>query len=248
MFGNLVQIELIRLLKSRALKISAAIAVFMIIFVMTVADYIRYLGDAAFFNNIELTIPLFELVTYVGAYALASTIVASVTVIYTTSGYQKARLPVNIEGAIRNRLKLCLSELAGIALFDVLLSLLVLPGVGLMMLALRNDADPQALLSGLDLFYALGSMVLSQLYGCLVAYLISKFTSNPVLAGSVSVIYTVFTFLGLIFLTGIASVYSDDGPVVPEGIRDALFYTFLLLPIIALSTALAVRYKKADRI
>ena len=248
MFGNLVQIELIRLIKSTALKISAAIAVFLIFFCMILVDYVQYLGGFAFINNDVLTPPMIEISVFTVIYFMAASVVAPVTVIFTTCSYQTSRLSVNIEGAVRNRLKLCLTELAGIALLDVILSLMMFPVIVIMCLSYRSELNPMDLLSELDIVYMFISMTLSNLYGCLIAYLISKFTSNPMLAMAVSILYSVVSYAGIIFLTGFVSGNGDNGIIIPDSLRDVFFYIVLSIPIIALSIALAVRYKKADRI
>ena len=249
MFGNLVQIEFIRLFKSKALKISAAIAVFLLFFVMTLIDYVQYFGGFEFvIQDSTMTAPMFEISVFVMIYSMLSSVVAPVTVIYTTCGYQKARLSVNIEGAVRNRLKLCLSELTGIALMVVILSLLVLPGIGFLCLSYHSEINPLDLIKELDLVYIFVSMVLSNLYGCLIAYLISKFTSNPMLAAAVSILYSVVSYVGIVYLAGFISGNKESGPFIPNDLREIFFCVVMSIPVIALSTALAVRYKKADRI
>ena len=248
MFGNLVQIELIRLFKSKALKISAAIGAFLLIFMMTMIDYLMYLGALFFINNGDMSAPKFEISSFMLFYSMITALIAPVTVIYTTCGYQKARLSVNIEGAIRSRLKLCLSDLTGIALFVLILNLLVIPGVGLLCLVYLNDMNPISLITDLNTIYVFMSAFLSNMYGCLIAYLVSKFTSNSVLSMSVTMLYSVVSYVVIILLAGFVSGKKGSGLLIPNNLQELLFYVAFMIPVVALSIALAVRYKKADRI
>ena len=248
MFGNLVQIELIRLFKSKALKISAAIGAFLLIFMMTIIDYLVYLGALFFINNGDMSAPMFEISSFMLFYSMITALIAPVTVIYTTCGYQKARLSVNIEGAIRSRLKLCLSDLTGIALFVLILNLLVIPGVGLLCLVYRNEMNPISLITDLNTIYVFMSAFLSNMYGCLIAYLVSKFTSNSVLSMSVTMLYSVVSYVVIILLAGFVSGKKGSGLLIPNNLQELLFYVAFMIPVVALSIALAVRYKKADRI
>ncbi len=248
MFGNLVQIELIRLFKSKALKISAAIGAFLLIFMMTMIDYLMYLGALFFINNGDMSAPMFEISSFMLFYSMITALIAPVTVIYTTCGYQKARLSVNIEGAIRSRLKLCLSDLTGIALFVLILNLLVIPGVGLLCLVYLNEMNPISLITDLNTIYVFMSAFLSNMYGCLIAYLVSKFTSNSVLSMSVTMLYSVVSYVVIILLAGFVSGKKGSGLLIPNNLQELLFYVAFMIPVVALSIALAVRYKKADRI
>lgn len=248
MFGNLVQIEFIRLLRCKALKISAAIGAFMIVFMMTIIDYAVYLGGLFFINNGDMSAPMFETSSFVVFYSMMTSLIAPVTVIYTTCGYQKARLAVNIECAIRSRLKLCLSEFTGIALFVLLLNLFVIPGVGFLCLSYRNEMNPIELITDLNLVYLFLSSSLSNLYGCLIAYLISKFTSNSVVAMAVSVLYSVFSYVGIILVAGFVEGNNGINLIIPNNLSELLFYVAFSIPVVVLTIALAVRYKKADRI
>ena len=89
---------------------------------------------------------------------------------------------------------------------------------------------------------------LNNIYICIIVYLISKFTSRAPLALALSLIVSI---IGVI-LTGIASIMVNElVPVDKPGssaIVDAIMYMLLSVPVVVLSIALAVRYRKADRI
>ena len=248
MFGNLVQIELIRLFKSKALKISAAIGAFLIVFVMIVIDYALYLGALDFVDADEISEPLFEVSMFIMTYAMLSALVAPVTVIYTTCGYKKARLSVNIECAIRSRLKLCLSEVTGIGLFVLIINLLVIPAVLLIAVVNHAQVDPVKLVTDLNIIYVYTAIVLSDMYSCLIAYLISKFTSVSALAMAISLLYSLLSFAVIILLAGFVNGYKGSGLIIPDSIQDLIMYVLLAIPVVAMSTALAVRYRRTDRI
>ena len=248
MFGNLVQIELIRLFRNKALKISSIVGAIMLLFFAVVEDFLISLGALNAEVLKDITPYTFKAILFIASFSSIMSIVVPVNVVYTTCDYQRSRLAVNIEGAIRSRFKLCMSEVIGIALFIVMLNLLLFPG--LLLLYISHPADIVFIINNnwSDILSMYAFSCLNNIYICIIVYLISKFTSRAPLALALSLIVSI---IGVI-LTGIASIMVNElVPVDKPGssaIVDAIMYMLLSVPVVVLSIALAVRYRKADRI
>ena len=129
MFSNLVRIEVIRLFKSTILKISAAIAMFLLLFIMLVFDAVVELT-----GNIDISVEgirdmSYRVLVFEGMFGSLVAVVLGLTVAFTTCNYHKYRLAINIEGAVRSRLKLYLAEICGIAIFVAAINLLIFPAL-----------------------------------------------------------------------------------------------------------------------
>ena len=248
MFGNLVQIELIRLFRNKALKISGIVGAIMLFFFAVVEDYLISLGalDAEVLNDI--TPYTFKAILFISSFSLILSLVVPVNVVYTTCDYQRSRLAVNIEGAIRSRFKLCMSEVTGIFLFIAILDLLVFPGLFLIYIT-----EPVTIVSiwhndGYNLLETYEVLTLAVLYTSLVVYLISKFTSKAFYAIALSITVSILGMAGVIFMTVLVSKAGESGIVLSSNAVDIIMYMLLAVPILVLSLALAVRYRRADRI
>ena len=248
MFGNLVQIELIRLFRNKALKISSIVGAIMLFFFAVVEDFLISMGALNAEVLKDITPYTFKAILFIASFSSIMSIVVPVNVVYTTCDYQRSRLAVNIEGAIRSRFKLCMAEVTGIFLFIVILDLLVFPGLFLIYIT-----EPSAIVSmwhndGYDLLEMYGVLMLSVLYTSLVVYLISKFTSKAFYAIALSIIVSILGLVGTIFMTVLVSKAGKSGIVLSSNAVDVIMYMLLALPILVLSLALAVRYRRADRI
>lgn len=247
MFGNLVQIELIRLLKNKTLKVCAVVGVLIVIFFLMVTELL-IISNALATPRLEgLTPAVFRGVMLTTSFMGVMLVVIPVTVVYTTCGYQKARLAVNIEGAVRSRLKLCLSEITGIALFIVMLNLLMFPGLVLLYLSHPSDIVFVANNNWSDILYMYVVSTVSNIYTSLVVYLISKFTSKAPLALALSFLVSAVGFVLTIAIALVAGS-SSSSSIGPSELLDVIMYILLAVPVVVLSIALAVRYRKADRI
>ena len=248
MFGNLVQIELIRLFRNKALKISSIVGAIMLLFFAVVEDFLISLGALNAEVLKDITPYTFKAILFIASFSSIMSIVVPVNVVYTTCDYQRSRLAVNIEGAIRSRFKLCMAEVTGIFLFIVILDLLVFPGLFLIYIT-----EPVTIVSiwhndGYDLLEMYGVLTLSVLYTSLVVYLISKFTSKAFYAIALSIIVSILGLVGTIFMTILVGKAGKSGIVLSSNAVDVIMYMLLALPILVLSLALAVRYRRADRI
>ena len=65
---------------------------------------------------------------------------------------------------------------------------------------------------------------------------------------SVTMLYSVVSYVVIILLAGFVSGKKGNGLLIPNNLQELLFYVAFMIPVVALSIALAVRYKKADRI
>lgn len=248
MFGNLVQIELIRLFRNKALKISSIVGAIMLFFFAVVEDFLISMGALNAEVLKDITPYTFKAILFIASFSSIMSIVVPVNVVYTTCDYQRSRLAVNIEGAIRSRFKLCMAEVTGIFLFIVILDLLVFPGLFLIYIT-----EPVTIVSiwhndGYDLLEMYGVLTLSVLYTSLVVYLISKFTSKAFYAIALSIIVSILGLAGIIFMTILVGKAGNSGIVLSSNAVDVIMYMLLALPILVLSLALAVRYRRADRI
>ncbi|MBR1797648.1 MAG: hypothetical protein IJ757_06540 [Clostridiales bacterium] len=248
MFGNLVRVELIRLFHNKALKACGVIGLFLILFYAILADGLISMGALEIMDMGDDPSYAFKIVLFATSFALAMTIVAPMTVISTTCEYQTLRLAVNFEGTIRNRFKLCLSEITGIVIFVLLLNLLVFPGVLITFLGepvgfnvLINDDALNPLL-----IYV--GVTLVNLYYCIVVYLISKLVARIPVAVGISVFLGVFEITLLFFGLGITSGIESTGASVPDVVWNVLAFVFLGMPVIVPSIMLAVKYRRTDRI
>ena len=118
---------------------------------------------------------------------------------------------------------------------------------------LINITEPSAIVSlwrndGFDLLETYGVLTLVVLYTSLVVYLISKFTSKAFYAIALSIVVSLLGMVGTIFMTVLVDKAGESGIVLSSNAVDIIMYMLLAVPILVLSLALAVRYRRADRI
>lgn len=245
MFGNLVQIELIRLLKSRTLKIGLIAGTFFIIVFSLLIEFLILLGALNTEPLSNISPGIFRNSLFSLCFDFAASAVACVTVVYTTCGYRKARLAVNIECAVRSRIKLYLSELSGIALFILCLHLLVFP-----VILVNNLVHPSdALFTGWDGYiynYLLSS--LNSFFICLVSYLLSKITDKALISLILVLISGIAGFAGLIVISGTLDGLASEAGVLPWHLADGIMTSYFALPVIILVVVLAIKNRRTDRI
>ncbi len=247
MFVNLVRIEIIRLINNRTLKYLMAFGVLAIFcWVMTI-DYAVQVTSSKLLRDVPAS--SIDLIGYIMAFSLVVLVISVVTVIFTTCDYNQYKLAVNIEGAVRSRIKLYLSEIVGILLFVAGLNLFVLPG------ALVIIASDPAELGGLieagnyDLLGVYITITVSSVYSSIIVYLISRLFPNKILAAAFSLLFQILGGLFFIAVMGFARGYNDS---VADQIPDSLINTSIgivfALPVILLTIAIVAKNRKADRI
>ncbi|MBP5179891.1 MAG: hypothetical protein J6127_01195 [Clostridiales bacterium] len=247
MFFNLVRIELIRLFNNKTLKYTSALGLFIIIFWVAVVDYLMSVSDISYIRDVPAS--SVELVGFVMSFAFAVFIVSVVAVIFTTSDYRRHRLAVNIEGAVRNRLRLYLSEIVGVVFFVAVLNLLVIPG-SLIIIA----SDP-AELGGLiddginDLLVIYLTLTLGSVYSSVVVYLISRLSSTRIFAIVFSLLYQVVGYLVFAVAVGLFQGYNSTAvQQIPDSFINVTIGIILGVPVLLLILASILKNRKADRI
>lgn len=248
MFGNLVQIELLRLYRNKALKIGGTAGALMLLFFVVMEDFLVTFGalDTVALSGISES--SFRATIFITSFAAVMQIVIAVDVVYTTCDYQRSRLAVNIEGAIRNRLKLCLSEITGIFLFTCILNAFVFPGLLLIFITEPYKLSLIAGDIGSDILIMIASLTLMQLYTMLVVYLISKFTYKALFALVLSLVVSFLGITASFFIMAMVNRLSSDATFMNINIIDVAIFILMAVPIVVLTIALAVRYKRMDRI
>lgn len=245
MFGNLVHIELIRLFRSRILKFSIPVGILILLMLTLFCEF------AVQMNGIEGVIPapVFRISYYTVEYSFVMSMIAPVNVIVTTCGYNKYRLAVNIEGAVRNRLKLIISEITGIVIFVFAINLIVVPA--LFLVSLIDNTEISLISSGngvVGLLETYLGISLSVLFSCLIVYLVSKFTSHVYLASVLSLLLAAFGLGATVFIGNELEKNSSMLNIIDDSIGTILLAQFIIVPIVFLSILLAIKYRKADRI
>lgn len=248
MFANLVQIELIRLFRNKALKIGCTVGALMLLFFVVIHDFLVTFGALNMGALQGFSESSFRSTMFVASFSSIMSLIIPVDVVYTTCEYQRSRLAVNIEGAVRNRLKLCLSEITGIFIFIVLLNTLVFPGLLLIFISkpssLISISDPD----GVDILIMILSLVLMQFYTTLIVYLISKFTSKALFALILSLIVSALSVAFIFVIMAFVSRSYANLTFMSVDILDMAIGVLLAVPVVVLIIALAVRYKRVDRI
>ena len=82
MFGNLVQIELIRLLKNKTLKICAPIGTIMVIFIIAVTEFLAAFGALETEQLRAITVAEFRGIMLTTTFSIVMSLVMPVTVVY----------------------------------------------------------------------------------------------------------------------------------------------------------------------
>lgn len=248
MFGNLVLIEVIRLYKNIILKISAAVAALLMLISLMVSDVVLQNDGLTFFRTGEITPLYFRVFTFEAMFESLVMIVAGLTVAFTTCDYYKYRLSVNIEGAVRSRVKLFLSEMCGITVFVAAINLLVFPG-----LAVILAGHPAEIISVFTTDYEEILTVYffsfcSCLFVSLVIYLLSKITHKAPVAVLLSILVEIAAVVLLVFTAGFISG-SPEGVGFAGGLFEEFFVGIVfLVPLIILSVIVLVNNSKEDRV
>ena len=248
MFGNLVRIEVIRLYKNIILKISAALAAFLMLISLMSSEIILQNGGLRFIRAEEITPVYFHVYFFEVMFESLVMIVAGLTVAFTTCDYYKYRLSVNIEGAIRSRVKLFLSELCGIAIFTAAINLLVFPG-----LAVILAGHPAEIISVFTSDYdEILSVYFFSFCSCLfvsiIVYLLSKITHKAPVAVLLSILVGIAAVVLLVFTAGFISGSRGEGVIAGRTIEDVLLGSVILIPVIVLSVIALVNNSKEDRV
>lgn len=122
MFINLVRIQAMRLFKSRTPRVSVLVtsALFACIsFFVSQVDYMSVIPA-------DYKLGLSPLALIVGEMEASALIVATtISAIVFVRDYYKNRLMINIEGAVRNRSKICLSEIAVMGIWSGFLAFII---------------------------------------------------------------------------------------------------------------------------
>ena len=249
MFSNLVRIELIRLFHNKALRFCALGGILVIVIFLVFLEFMVDFGlvNAFEMRNLAVTETDFRYAMLMMSYSFFMTAALPVVVIFTTCEYQTYRLAVNIEGAVRSRLKLCLSEITGIFIFTALVNLLLFPCI---LLTLSDDP------SGIIPFFidksnpliVYGIITLSNFFSCLIVYLVSKFTSKVSLSFAISLLLGIVGIGSATFFAGFISGYTQRGGSLARYADDLSMIQFVAVPLLVLSVALAIKYRKGDRI
>ncbi len=247
MFGNLVRIELIRLTRSRVLKASCLAGVLILSVILSIGYILMTSGSMYMDDGISPAVLNASVFTV--SFTAAVSFVITVTVIYTTCDYRKFRLPVNIEGAVRNRFKLCLSELTGIAVFTALIDLLIIPGI--FMSGIGNMPELMSVIRNGDIvpLRVYEGVVSLNMFSCLIVYLISKFTPKAYVSAIFSLLAGITGVVAAFVMKGFAAGYeSASGGSLPRGLNDIILVFILIVPVAALITALGIRAGRTDRV
>ncbi len=248
MFSNLVRIEVIRLFKSTILKISAAIAMFLLLFIMLVFDAMVELT-----GNIDISVEgirdmSYRVLVFEGMFGSLVAVVLGLTVAFTTCNYHKYRLAINIEGAVRSRLKLCLAEICGIAIFVAAINLLIFPALAIV-LAGHPESIVMTFFSGNNEVYVIYvSSFAACMFTSLTTYLLSQIIHKVPFAVALSILMSILGMFLSVYSSGFAHGYYDTCGKFAGLIEDIGGFAGLLLPIIIISVIAAVRNRKADRI
>ncbi len=248
MFGNLVRIEVIRLYKNIILKISAAVAVFLMLISLMVSDVILQNGGLRFLGEEYITPVYFRVFSFEVMFESLVMIVAGLTVAFTTCDYYKYRLSVNIEGAIRSRVKLFLSEMCGIAVFTAVINLMVFPGLAVILAGHPAEiisvfaSDYDEILTVYFFSFA------SCLFVSIIVYLLSKITHKAPVAVLLSILVEIAAVVLLVFTAGFISGSRQEGVVDGGPVEDVLLGSVVLIPVIVLSVIALVNNSKEDRV
>ena len=246
MFGNLVLIEITRLYNSFILRISGMIAVFILLLMMLVGEVVVQAGGVQMIP-IDTTTGFFRIALFEVQFQGLTMMVAGLTVAHTTCSYYKNRLAVNIEGAVRSRLKLCLSEICGIAVFVIALNLLVFPGIAVILAGNTSEiANLITNISNLKDAYIFSCM--ASMFACLIVYMISKIIHNTPVAVILAMLIELLSLVLVIFMTGFIKGYEDAGGALAPGAEDVLCTSVFVLPLVVLGIVALVKEKKVDRI
>ena len=248
MFGNLVLIEIIRLYKSVILRISGLIAIFLLFLMTLIGELVVQMGGVEMMPYEDATPIGFKVVMFDVVFQGLAMVVAGMTVAFTTCSYYKNRLAVNIEGAVRSHLKLCLAEICGIIVFVMALNLLVFPGVAVILAGNPSDiallfANNLGELKDIYLFSCMAS-----LFGSMTVYVLSKIIHNAPVAVILSMFVELLAMILVFFMTGFIKGYEDAGGTLVLGIEDMLCTLVMILPMTVLGIIAFIRNKKADRI
>ena len=248
MFGNLVQIELIRLTKSTILKISSAVAIFLLFFFLAVSDLLIRFGGLQLIPIENYSSASFKMAIIEVSFQGCVMLVSGLTVAFTTCSYHKYRLAVNIEGAVRSRVKLCLSELTGIAVFVGIVSLFVLPAAALALVGEPVDVIRVFVFDDVSVYYAYAFAFISGMFTSVTVYLLSKIVHNAPAAIALSLLILLAGLVLAIFSAGFIQGYKDAGGNLPSGIEDIIGTAGLLLPIVLLAVIAFLKNKRMDRV
>ena len=249
MFGNLVQIELIRLFKSRILKISLLVGLVIMVFWSVIIEFLISMNAMEFIKIDEaIHMGSFRLIMFIMAFSFVASLVTPLTVILTTCGYYTHRLAVNIEGAVRNRLKLCFAEITGIAIFVLAIYILSIPGVLICLPGLPAE-DLHDFFSGdFSMIDILLIGVLGNCGSCVVAYLISKVFVKSFQSIAMSLLVG---FLSLFMMTvgvGVVEMYRKSGGSFADAFDNLIMILFVVLPVVLLIIGTVTKFRKVDRI
>lgn len=173
MFSDLVHIELIRLIRTRFF-LAGIFALLAALFFMNIT-YPASVSDAFLRRDlVETDASDTGVKIQVTMYMINSgmiTLFATVNVTFATCDYYKYREFINIRGSIRSRAKLCLSEISGI-----LIQCLVLSLIPVLMSVFSRAYDELSLITA----YPFATVILYLSYSwtlfnsCLVMYAVSK--------------------------------------------------------------------------
>ena len=251
MFSNLVQIELIRLFKSRILKITALTGLVVWAFWCVVIEFLISLDVTSSFTvSVEGNMPVgaFRLITYIMAFSFVLSVITPLTVIITTCGYYSHRLAVNIEGAVRNRLKLCLAELTGIGIFILALYLLVIPIILALLPGVPADVIHDFFSGDFQIAHVILLGYLGNFGSCAVVYLISKVFVKALQSLAMSILVGFLSFFMLTVGIGLIGIYSNSAGVLADPIEYLAIVLFVVLPVVLLIIGTVAKFKKEDRI
>ena len=190
----------------------------------------------------------FRLIMFIMAFSFVASLVTPLTVILTTCGYYTHRLAVNIEGAVRNRLKLCFAEITGIAIFVLAIYILSIPGVLICLPGLPAE-DLHDFFSGdFSMIDILLIGVLGNCGSCVVAYLISKVFVKSFQSIAMSLLVG---FLSLFMMTvgvGVVEMYRKSGGSFADAFDNLIMILFVVLPVVLLIIGTVTKFRKVDRI
>lgn len=254
MFLSLVYIELIRLSKNRSLKFGIPASIFLIVCLSFVSMFGLDRMDTLNVIDIDINNSAKVLSSmFFCFYEMAAILITAVSTVFTTCDYYKYRLAINIEGVERNRFKLCLSELTGIALF---IAIICGCGVPFAMLSFLIQVDSSVISLSvlsevlLDYLYVATFFFVLSLLISVSEYFIAKITKSKgatfASIGALILVYVILIGFCLGFVQGLDS--GSDSFSNMSNLIICVLVVFAFIPMVTFAIVLAIKDRKSDRL